>query len=293
MGKKRNITCDEIDNIDIYNFYRCRLINLALSQFEYHNLPDTMNRRYFEKAMLFNQTAAIYKVKGTDVLLSTGYVDKGTLDIYGEPTAIYGVGVGAGQIETDEFVLFYDNEARECLVRYIDLYAKLLYEVHQTLRSNLRQQVRPYIITTNKKQELTFRSLFKKIFSFEPVIGIDQTQRLKEDINVLDLKVDFKGIEMMDLLKTIWAEAISMLGISPRTTKKERVITDEIMMNRQEDILSLNARLLNRVEGINKVNEMFGTDITVNVATNLNTEFPFGDYAMQNLDNRGDKDVLE
>ena len=89
---------------------------------------------------------------------------------------------------------------------------------------------------------------------------------------------------MLQALKTVWAEALSMLGITAETTKKERLISNEIMINRQEDLISLNSRLLNRVEFCNKMNKKYGLDLSVNLSSE-NTELnPFkGDYAMQAL----------
>ena len=43
-----------IENSEIYQYYFERLVNLALAQFEWHNLPRTCDRLYFEKSLLFS-----------------------------------------------------------------------------------------------------------------------------------------------------------------------------------------------------------------------------------------------
>ena len=48
-----------IENSEIYRYYRERLINLALSQFEWHGLPETCDRLFFEKSLLYNGKACM------------------------------------------------------------------------------------------------------------------------------------------------------------------------------------------------------------------------------------------
>ena len=41
-----------VDNSEIYMHYRERLKNIAIAQFEWHGLPETCDRLYFERALL-------------------------------------------------------------------------------------------------------------------------------------------------------------------------------------------------------------------------------------------------
>lgn len=264
-----------IDNIQIYNYYRERLINLALAQFEWQNLPDTCDRLYFEKTLLLNGSACMCKPKGTDFWLSVGYIPTGQFDVYGYPTNIRGIGFNAKNIETDDWMLLYDNMTLTTLLPKIDLYARLLWECHNTYRSNLKMQNTPYIIATSKNESLSFRNLFNKIFSFDPVVMVKSNVDIDSSVKVLDLKVPYIGNELLDSLKTIWNQALSMLGITGETTKKERMISDELQLNRQEDTISMSARLLNRTIFCNKMNEKYGLDMSVNMVSQ-NVDFqPF------------------
>ena len=275
-----------IENSEIYQYYFERLVNLALAQFEWHNLPRTCDRLYFEKSLLFSGKAAMYKPKGTDFFLSTDYLQCDGFDAYGYPLAIYGTTYNAENIETDEWMVLYDNMTRQTLIPKISLYAKLLWEVHNTFRSNLQQQITPYIVTAPRTQSLSFKNIFNRIMGYQPIIEVKDSFD-PDNIKTLDLNVDFKGNEILQCLKVLWAEALSMLGITAETTKKERLIEGEIVMNRQEDILSLNARLLNRVDFCNKMNERFGLNMSVNLSSNDVTFKPFGDYATQQLESTG------
>lgn len=277
-----------IENSELYMYYRERLINLALSQFEWHGMPDTCDRLFFEKSLLYNGKACFIKPTGTDFWLSTDYIFKGNLDVYGYPTDIRGVGYGTHNIiEGDEWEILFDNMTWASLIPKIDLYARLLWEVHNTYRSNLQQQITPYIVLTDRNSSLSIKNFFNRIFGFQPVIEVKQNFD-PETVKTIDTRVDFKGTELLENLKVVWAEALSMLGITAETTKKERLLNNEITIDRQEDIISLNSRLLNRVEFCNKMNERHGFNLSVNLSSEDLSLNPYpGDMAIQTLDALG------
>ena len=278
-----------INNSEIYRYYRERLINLALAQFEWHGLPETCDRLYFEKSLLYNGKAAMGKVTGTDIWLGLDYIYKGTLDVYGYPTDIRLVPANGshGLIEVDEWQFLFDNMTWASLMPKIDLYARLLWEIHNTYRSNLQQQITPYLIATNRNQSLGIKNLFNRILGFQPVVELKNSFD-PDAIKTIDTRVDFKGTEMLENLKVVWAEALSMLGITAETTKKERLLQNEITIDRQEDMISLNSRLLNRVDFCNKMNKKYGFNLSVNLSSDDVSLNPYqGDLAIQTLDELG------
>lgn len=279
-----------VQNSEIYLYYKERLINLALAQFEWHGLPETCDRLWFERSLLFNGKAAMYQPTGLDVWLSTDYLQVGDFDVYGYPTKIVGIGYNAKNIETDNWKILYDNMTRTTLIPKIDLYARLLWEVHNTFRSNLQQQITPYLVATTRNQALTFKNLFNRIFGFQPVIEIKNTENIDEIIKTFNLGVEFKGLEMLDCLKRLWAEALAMLGITAETTKKERLIEGEITLNRQEDNIGLNARLLNRLDFCNKMNKEYGLELSVNLSSEIEEARNFTAFGGDDL---GEMDNLD
>lgn len=273
-----------IENSEIYNYYRERLINMALSQFEWHGLPDTCDRLYFEKQLLYSGTAAMGTPIGTDLWLSLGYVNNGQLDVYGYPENIRLVAANGknSPIVVDKWIMLYDNMTWKSLIPMIDFYAKQLWEIHNTFRSNLQQQITPYLVLTTKNESLGIKNLFNRIFGFQPVIEVRNSFD-PSAIQTIDTRVDFKGKEMIECLKLMWAEALSMLGITDESTKKERLLNNEITLDRQADIISLNSRLLNRVEFCNKMNKRFGFDLSVNLSSQDMELNPYNDYSSEML----------
>lgn len=262
-----------IENTRIYEYYYDRLLNMALAQFEWNNLPDTSDRTEFERQLLFNGTACMCIPKGLDdTYFTIGYVMQGRPNIYRLPTKIRGIGGNGDQVVTDDWVILYDTMTRQPLVSFIDLYAKALWECHNTFRSNLRQQNTPYIVATSKNEGLTFRNIFNHIFNFDPVVTVKNNIDIDSSVKVFDLKKEYIGPELLDSLTFIWNQALSMLGISGETTKKERLISDELLLNRQEDAISMSVRLLNRTEFCNRINKKWGLNVSVNMVS-LDTTF--------------------
>lgn len=293
--RDRKIAAISYDMLE--NFYFFRLCNVALAQFEYDGLPDTCDRRYLELCALRRGTAAIYQPRGTDFLLSTGWMhtsaaksreavvwytsaeeirptalDKyfncaNTFDVYGNPTAIIGVGANGETSDTDNFAVFYDNMTREPLIVHVRRYAQMLAQIHKTFLLNLQQQRAPYIVASAPSKMFSMRKLWEAIEDFIPWIEVDRAISLEDDIKTFDLHVDYKGTEFLENMKEIWNQALNMLGISAMSTKKERLITGELDMNRQGDLVTMNSRLLNRIEFCEKCNAKFGTAMSVRLST--------------------------
>lgn len=270
-----------IDNQRIYNYYKTRLVNMALSQFVWENLDESMDRLYFEKKLLFEGKACMIRPDMSDEWLSLGYVTNGDLNVYGYPTDITGVGYNSSNIKGKDFMVLYDNPTRQSIMEGIDLYSRLLAECHQVYRANLRQQVTPYIVTGTKNQELTFKNLFARVFSFYPYILLKKKED-KESIDVLNLNVKNETESFLRCLKTTWAEAISMLGICPAggIEKKERLITDEVAFDKEEYIVARNSRELMRKEFCDKFNKKYNKNIGVHMAS-VDLDVPMDMAAME------------
>lgn len=294
----------EIRYRDLEAFYYFRLVNVALAQFTYENLPDTCDRRYMELVALTRGAAAVYMPDGADFWLSTGfmpfdgshrpskaavtwyadlkkdidsqaiaynrYFDSiNTYDVYGNPTRILGIGFNGEQTVPAEgkWGVFYDNMTREPLIVHLRRYAQMLAECHMTFRMNLRMQNKPYIVVSERNKQLSFKQFFRALFTFEPIVEVSNSLDLADSVQTLDLRVDYKGTELLENLKEIWNQALDMLGISTQSTKKERLLTGEIQMDRQGDLITMNSRLLNRIEFWDKMNKKHGTSVTVKMSS--------------------------
>lgn len=312
MSKGNNWNCGDtmdmsifINNQMIYNYYRSRLIGAARAEFYYEGIPKACDRDFFETKNLFDGKAmfCIPEILVDDTehsleekIFSLGIAPTTRPSIYGKPLKCFGVGwtgtegeipddysangkseVDFSRIETKDFVVCYDNINRECLIPYIDMYAGILWEVHQTMRSNLKHQNKPYMVKTSEDTALTVDNFFIDWANFKPYVKIKsmgkknrdedpKTFNLK-DIDVMDLRVQFLGSELAERMRFEWANALSMLGITSQYSKKaEYQNTDQLQLDKLGDDISLATRLIPRIEFCNAVNEKWGLNMSVHLS---------------------------
>ena len=307
MAKRKNYTEYQLRVVDYYRHYMERLLNIVLAQFDWKGLPDTVDRWYLEMCLAFYGTAAMYKAKDTDLLFASNYTAQG-LTMYGYPAHIRGVtnggydivtGMSTGgtiDVEPGEFVVLYDTMTRTPLWKTLDIYAKMLTKVSLAIDLNLQQQYRPYILvgnTDNKALRKTFETFLDGVAAYEPALFSTMDP---DDIKTIDLNVPYKGMELEQQRQAIWTDAMSELGITIGTTKKERMLGDEIATNREADLSQLNSRLKNRKEFAEKINEKFDLDVEVELTVrgdvdDFSTTFGGGEpQAYGGDDYRGDRD---
>lgn len=244
-----------LDNKQIFIYYRDRLINLYMSRFKW-TMPETCDQWFLERTLLNQASATILKEKYSQFWLSVGYTYSGHLNVYGYPTNIKGVGyANYVNIEPDKFVIIFDNMSRTSTLQTINIFAALLWEIHQTYRSNLQTQTTPYLIAAPKNMQLSIKNILLKLFGKSPVLELAPSFD-PEMLKVLDLKVDFKGKDMLDNLKVVWNMALGMIGVMAPTEKRERLISTEVSTDQSENITQLNSALMARRIAVDKLNKI-------------------------------------
>ena len=109
-----------------------------------------------------------------------------------------------------------------------------------------------------------YLNLYKEYDGNTPVIkgtkGLDLN-----GFTVLKTDAPYVADKLYQLKTEIWNEALTYLGISNvNTTKKERLVTDEVIRNMGGTIASRYSRLEMRRQACEKINDMFGLEITCN-----------------------------
>ena len=253
-----------IQNSEIYNHFFNRMVRIALSQIGYHGLPATCDRLTLERTLLRNGSAVIGRPEGCTFWISVPYTAEGYLNIYNYPTEVIGYGrstvpgqsVNGTHIKFDEFEVIYDNPTMTAMLPSIKFYAKLMFEIYGTLRSNLKMQKTPYILLTDTDTKLSYNNLMERIDGFENIISLQRTQFRPEDITTLDMKKEFIGLQVMDLFDRIWDMFQADFGISQKTDKRERMNNAEVTNDMSEAITGQDIRLVMRNEACNRLNEL-------------------------------------
>lgn len=267
MKKKKNQAFHDalMANGATYVQYYNRLMELSMSMFEWKNLPDTVDERYLELGLFSSGCMVFFK---DDVIgeLALNMTYQGGFDIYGEPTrrrAYSRYNQFQTTLNKDNSVIIWNNMLRTNSALDVQMFAYRLYNLDRIVDINANAQKTPVLITCDEKQKLTMKNLYMQYEGNYPVIFGDSNLDIKS-LSVLKTDAPFVSDKIYDLKVKIWNEALTYLGISNiNITKKERMITDEVIRNQGGTIASRYSRLESRRRAVKKINKMFGLNITV------------------------------
>ena len=237
---------------------------------------------YIEKTLLRSLKIAVYKLKDTNTWMASDFIYKG-LTPYGYPTDITGFTLPTNgqqsmhEVEGDCWEMCYDNNLHTSFYDVIDRYARMLAKIRMVMNQNLFNQISPKLIKlqTNEKGLLpSYKKLFNEVEAFSNTI---YTSLSTENIEVLDLQTPFLGLDLETLYERVWDRCMLELGINTSSDKKERIITDEAAMDREETSIVRASRLNTRKELCKKLQDRFGMKIDVRVNSQKKEE-RYGSY---------------
>ena len=269
MRRKRGITSEFEDsalmNDRTYMQYFNRLTELSISMFEWKNLPETVDPRYIE-LHLFETGCMVYFRDDVIGDLCLDCIANGRLDVYGNPVirrAFSGYNNYNKMLSIDDSVIIWNNYLHTNSILDVKMFARRLYMLDRIIDVNASAQRTPVLVQGTEKQRLTLINLYKEFEGNAPFIFGDKNLDLNS-LKVLNTNAPYVADKLYDLKTQVWNEALTYLGISNiSNVKKERMITDEVNRNLGGTIASRYSRLESRQEAVEKINKMFGTDISV------------------------------
>lgn len=254
-----------LNNVTYMQYFN-RLTELAISIFEWQNLPPTVDPRYIE-LHLFKTGCVVYFNDEVIGNLCLDCAPNGSFDVYGNPVnrrAYSSYNNYQKNLTEDDSVIIWNNYLRSNSITDIQMYSKRLYLLDRIIDVNANAQKTPVLVQGTEKQRLTLLNLYKEFDGNSPFIFGDKNLDLNA-LKCLNTGAPYVADKIYQLKTQIWNEALTYLGISNiNIQKKERLITDEVTRNQGGTIASRYSRLQARREAVDKINAMFGTDIMVN-----------------------------
>lgn len=264
-----------------YDDYLKRLEKIALSIFEWTDLPESMNQRWLERCLYFKGMAALLKDKNYG-FINTGAVGGGYINIYGIPTKVncfsngYSemrdvyMGIEKGIAQDDKAILVMNNWDRVPTCSTIELFALRLANIQRTIDLNIHSQKTPVLILTDDKQRLTVKNMYEQYDGNAPAIYGDKNILTADALKVLKTDAPYVADKLIEAKRDTWNEALTFLGVSNLSEeKKERLIQAEANSNNEVINLNLQSYLAPRKEAARQFNEVFGTNIDVKVRSDL------------------------
>lgn len=283
-----------LNNLTYLDYYK-RLRLLAISMFEWENLPDSMNERFLERTLYaFGLACFIYD----DNLgfLNLKCLPSNSLNVYEEATQYTAWSINYNKtFKRDDIILVRNNYDEIPTDTTIQLFARRLAEAERTIDVNIKAQKTPVLIRCTDKERLTMKNLYMQYDGNQPFIFGSKDI----DVNAIEvLKTDapFVADKLTLYKKALWADAMSFLGINNADEKKERLITDEVNANNQMIQISAQTMLLTRKEACRAFNKRFGENIDVHLRSydEIQNVFNSGlldsDEGLSGSDEEGDDD---
>ena len=287
----RNAASEEnvLLNNNTFEMYLWRLMDIAISTFEWKNLPNGIDPRMLEFWLLQNGFCIFFYdkdlINSSDNKAPEGYavlqaMIGGDWDMYNYPKERRAYAVNGLNVELNEenSVLIFNDFLRVPMFPTLYLYAKRLAEIDRTIDVNVMNQKTPKIIRCDERERLSFKNLAMQVQGNVYWIYGDKNLDIK-NIEVLDVSAPLVANDLQILKHQYWNEALTFLGIeNTNSDKKERLITSEVYTNMGDVEIQRFTRLNARKQACEEINKIFGL--------NIDCEFRSGIYI--NTFNEGD-----
>lgn len=277
-----------------HQFYLARLSELAMSMFDWKNVPETIDTRFLEYTLFYEGAVVFFKdealqIVGTDLndagkdeIVVEGKTDThkydtegsylalqvmlgGDLDVYRIPRSrtAYSVGYQYPNLNEDNSVIIWNNMLRMPEYPRMMFYAQKLYEIDRTIDVNVKAQKTPVAILCDENERLTMRNVYEQYDGNQPFIYGSKDLDLSQ-LTVLKTDAPYVADKLQTLKNEVWNEALTCLGISNlNVQKKERLVSDEVTRNMGGTIASRHSRMDMRRQACDAINKMFGLNIEV------------------------------
>lgn len=274
------------NNLEFQNIFH-NFFNAALNTFKYNDLPDTMDERMIERSYLIS--ARCVGADDNGGLLSLTGAPASGWTLYGYPAKAFGWGfngynkefnlyvpgadlseairrnAGGETVGKPNAVMGYDNSTGYPYVNYLITECHRLANLKMAIDVLVENLKQPLIVSCNDDAVNTVREAFKE--RGENMPAIVGTGKMPIDaFKVWDTKATPETLEAFKNLYEWYENNLrELFGINSneQTDKKERLLVDEVNINNEMTIDSVDKRLVWRKRWCEQMNEVFGTNISV------------------------------
>ena len=255
-----------------------RLSLVAMSVFEWHGLPSSIDDVFLERELLRQGSLVFFKddnmqlptsdEKGTYLILP--YMKSYKVDIYGDPAlrVAYGEDYMRYRKNLTEYdsIILYDNILKTSFNDIIYDFAVHLRDIKNAIDNNIRQIKTPFIIATKEEHRESVEQLFKDIEDDKPYFLIKEkfADSIKDIFDFKNVSVELVANELQDYYDAVWNEFMVFAGVGTNASpKRERLVASEVESVNEQSEAFANARLRTRERFCELVNERYDLNISV------------------------------
>ena len=269
MKRKSDFLSTQQINTATYNMYLNRLCDIAISSFNWIDLPSTVDERYLEMLLLTEGKCILFQDEVLGYIV-TSFSDGGNLNIYNQPVkrvANANNGYHNESLDESNSVIIYNDYMHTVIYPTLEMYAWRLYNITRTIDININAQKTPITILCDEKNKLSLENLYMQYDGNKPVIYGNKNLDLN-NIKVLNTGANMIAPELYDILHKIWNDAMMFLGYTPISDKRERVINAEAQQTFASTSSNYFSRLSARKQACRYINDVFGLDVDVDFRQN-------------------------
>lgn len=271
MYKYDNELAEKQADAAAYCDYYSRLKNLACTMFKWENLPESVNERFLEYCLFTYGRAVFFDAPSLGYMALNASLEG--INFYNEPNKIRPITPVQNfpAIDADECVLIRNTPDMYPTFLTTNRYAKMLYDIDQTIDINIKSQKTPILILTDQKQKQSAMALYQKYNGNTPVIYGNKDNYDPNSFKVLRTDAPFVAGQLQDIKITKYNEYLAFLGIGMADYKAERRVVQEVdQFDKQSNALA-NIGLSQRKAACEKINRLFGLNVDVHIATEAYT----------------------
>lgn len=261
-------------------------VQVALSQFEWDGLPDSIDPRFVEYCLLFYGNCCLFDMSedGRGLWAAQPCTWAGPGNIYLNPTEVFispitgelaslGApwtrhaswwGDPAGEVRKPDCVVVFDSLTRYPVLNSLMYYARSCADIDRTMDVHLSQLVMPWIATCDERQRSAIINYYKQVTGHEPCVVVADRSTITEDLRVSQTRVEYVGSDLLDAQARRADQAFTRLGVQNGfTNKKERLIRDEQASNDEQIMLLRKSRIDARKRACDQMRDVLGLDVSV------------------------------
>lgn len=253
-----------LNNATFHDYYK-RIRLLALTMFEWENLPYSMDARYLERSLYYFGLACFCPTFRFG-WLSLPCLPSAEMNIYGESihyTAYSNSSNFQREYNRSDIVLVRNNLEAIPTDLTVRLFARRLYEAERAIDTNIKAQKTPTLIVCDEKQRLTLQQIYQKYDGNEPVIFGNKALDVS-GVSVLKTDAPYVADRLIQYKQNVWSDVLSFLGVNSTPYEKSAQLTsNEVNSNIQMLMLSAQTMLATRQDAARQYNKKTGSNISV------------------------------
>lgn len=250
-----------INSMNEYTFLK------TLSMFNYFDLPETLCPVFMERQL--QEVGYVFITKVNNSLYAFHGSLAGEVDVYGQPTKIIinnpALKFNATLDIKNDGVLIQNNDMRLGLFPIINRHNTLLAENEITMfMATYNARIQTLISAGDDRTKASAEKYLEKVVTGE--LGIIAENQVFEGIKAHNTTIGSVTdiTKIVEFHQYVKASLFNELGLNANfNMKRERINEKEVEMNTDNLYPLIDNMLQSRLQGIEKINEMFETEIKV------------------------------